>query len=303
LAETLGTLITLQRGTITFPLVRAARDEFMVWRDADPLRSGLLRLVAATKWMPDVLAIAPLGGLRTDLSEELSAVAAVADDDVRATVRLSAAAGWAPVVLDWLDSDHLAARIADTMADGWERFLRADWGRRRAVLERDIAYRADRLSTDGWHAVIATIARSTAWIDNDTIEFGRTRHCDRVIDDGIIFVPHSSAAGSWSCEQPPHFALTYRARGPASDADPQANADLARLLGGGRARLLLELRMPATSTELARILDVSLGTVSAHLAALRSAGVITGLRTGKQVRYRLEPRGQALLEAFDGRAD
>jgi DNA-binding transcriptional ArsR family regulator len=174
-----------------------------------------------------------------------------------------------------------------------------DWPRRRAILERDIAYRTELLAADGWRAVVETIARNTAWATDDAIAFGRPGYPDRIIDDGIIFVPHTQGVGTWTCEfPPPRFAMAYPARGRAASVDPAAGADLARLIGDGRARVLLELRVPATSTELARILGVSLGTVSAHLAALRSAGTIGGVRNGRTVRYRLDPRGCDLLAAF-----
>jgi DNA-binding transcriptional ArsR family regulator len=174
-----------------------------------------------------------------------------------------------------------------------------DWPRRRAILERDIAYRAELLAADGWRAVVTTIAKNTSWATDDAIAWGRPGHPDRIIDDGIIFVPHTQGSGTWSCElPPPEFALAYPARGRAAEVDPVATADLARLVGAGRARVLLELRVPATSTELARILAASLGTVSAHLAALRAAAVISGVRTGRTVRYRLDPRGWELLAAF-----
>jgi DNA-binding transcriptional ArsR family regulator len=327
LAETVGTLLDLQRQTgrretgqretgQRQPGLRATGQRetgqggndgrrgsvqaFARWRDRTPVRCGLLDLSARTKYLPDVLAVPPENGLRTRLSDELSLVAAFTDSEVRATIELAVEASWGrrPDTA-WTASDGLAKQIAEDLADGWERFVRPDWPRRRAILERDIAYRTELLAADGWRAVVATIARNTSWATDDTIAFGRPGFPDRIIDDGIIFVPHTRGSGTWSCElPPPRFALTYPARGRAAEVDPAATADLARLAGAGRARMLLELRVPATSTELARILDVSLGTVSAHLATLRAAAVIDGVRNGRTVRYRLTTRGYDLLTAF-----
>jgi DNA-binding transcriptional ArsR family regulator len=291
LAETVGTLLDLQR---------TGAAAFTRWRDARPLRHGLFDLSARTKYLPDVLAVPPGGGLRTKLSDELALVAGFRDADVRDSVRLAADASWGDRPdISWLAPDSLAERIAGDLADAWERFVRPDWPRRRAILERDIAYRTELLAADGWRAVVATIAKNTSWATDDAIAFGRPGHPDRIIDDGIVFVPHTEGSGTWTCElPPPRFALTYPARGRAAEVDPAAGADLARLVGDGRARVLLELRVPATSTELARILGVSLGTVSSHLAGLRSAGTIAGVRSGRTVRYRLDPRGWDLLAAF-----
>lgn len=53
--------------------------------------------------------------------------------------------------------------------------------------------------------------------------------------------------------------------------------------------------MPATSTRLAAALDISLGTVSAHLSILRDAGSIAGIRIGRGAQYRLTDKGEALI--------
>jgi DNA-binding transcriptional ArsR family regulator len=291
LAETVGTLLACQR---------AEHPAFVRWRNGSAFRHGLYDLSARTKYLPDPLAVPPDGGLRTRLSDELALVAGFSDGDVRDSVRLAAEASWGDRPdTSWVSVDGLAKRIAEDLADAWELFVRPDWPRRRAILERDIAYRTELLAAEGWRAVVATIARNTSWATDDVISFGRPGHPDRIIDDGIVFVPHTEGTGTWTCEfPPPRFAMTYPARGRAASVDPATGADLARLVGDGRARVLLELRVPATSTELARILGVSLGTVSAHLAGLRSAGTIDGVRNGRTVRYRLGPRGWDLLAAF-----
>ena len=62
-------------------------------------------------------------------------------------------------------------------------------------------------------------------------------------------------------------------------ADPTRRA-VVRLLSDG----------PGTATEIADRLPVSRQAVSKHLAALDEAGLVTGERTGREVRYRLTPR-------------
>ena len=65
-------------------------------------------------------------------------------------------------------------------------------------------------------------------------------------------------------------------------ADPTRRA-VVRLLSDG----------PGTATEIADRLPVSRQAVSKHLAALDEAGLVTGERTGREVRYRLTPRPMA----------
>ena len=84
--------------------------------------------------------------------------------------------------------------------------------------------------------------------------------------------------------------LTWSPDGPCACAEA-AGDPLSALLGPGRARVVRELTQPVTSTQLAQILDISLGTVSTHLAVLREAEVVTGGRAGRNVVSRLTERG------------
>ena len=59
--------------------------------------------------------------------------------------------------------------------------------------------------------------------------------------------------------------------------------------------MLRQLAQPATSTQLASVLGISLGTVSDHLAVLRDSGVVAGTRAGRNVIYTLTARGERLL--------
>jgi DNA-binding transcriptional ArsR family regulator len=69
------------------------------------------------------------------------------------------------------------------------------------------------------------------------------------------------------------------------------------VLGSTRARLLAELEEPATTTQLARRLGVTAPGVSQHLQRLRSAGLITGARAGREVRYARTPLAAKLVRA------
>ena len=75
-----------------------------------------------------------------------------------------------------------------------------------------------------------------------------------------------------------------------------APAPLARLLGRTRALILTELAEPASTRPLAGRHGLAPSTVSAYLAALEAAGLLTGRRYGHEVRYRRTPLGRALSE-------
>ncbi|GIF76782.1 ArsR/SmtB family transcription factor [Asanoa siamensis] len=304
LAETLGSLITLHRPDPE-PWLRdwhaRHRPSYQAWLAGDPFAAGLMALVSATKWLPDLVAVPPTGGTGTRLRDELAETARFTDAEVRATVADAVGASWQPQDTGWLDAGALGPRTAAVLRAGWRRFVAPDWPRRRALLERDIMHRAGLLAAYGWKEAVRTMTRRTEWVGDDAIRFSDQDYPDRWIsDEGLVFVPKTAGDGSWTCERPPRYALVYPARGPAAEVTDPAADPLATLLGPGRARVLRELRRAATSTQLAYALDISLGTVSTHLAVLRDAGAITGARAGRAVVYRLTDRGTDLLATLTG---
>jgi DNA-binding transcriptional ArsR family regulator len=70
--------------------------------------------------------------------------------------------------------------------------------------------------------------------------------------------------------------------------------DLTALLGRTRARLLIALAEPNSTTALARRLAVTPGAVSQHLSVLRSSGLVTRTRVAGSVLYRRTPKGDTL---------
>ncbi|GAA1855912.1 ArsR/SmtB family transcription factor [Asanoa iriomotensis] len=303
LAETLGALITLHRPAPE-PWLRdwheRHRPGYRAWLAGDPFATGLMHLVSATKFLPDLVAVPPTGGTGTRLRDELAAVAAFSDEETRATVADAVAKAWEPQDTAWLDTTGLGPKVATALAEGWRRFVEPDWPRRRALLERDIMHRAGLLAAYGWKETVRNMTRHSVWVGDDAIRFSDQDYPDRwITDEGLVFVPKTTGVGAWTCERPPLYALVYPARGPAAELTDPAGDALATLLGPGRARVLRELRRPATSTQLAYTLEVSLGTVSTHLAVLREAGVVAGARVGRAVVYRLTDRGGKLMAELD----
>ncbi|MGV0810190.1 ArsR/SmtB family transcription factor [Mycolicibacterium setense] len=307
LAETVGVLITLQRRCTDPALARwhaEHQEAYHRWLGTEPVAAAVLPLIASTKRFPDLIALPPEHGMHTSLSEELAEMAAHTDEEVRAGVHAAASASWKSHDLEWLSRHNLAEQIAEVFDQGWQRFVALDWSRRRAILERDIMYRAGLLAAYGWKHTVETMKRRPVWVGDNAIRFSDQHLPDRTIDEGLIFVPRTTTGGWWVCERPPRYALVYCAYGPHAESatDGAANIDaLATLLGAGRARIVRELQYPATSTQLAHVLQLSLGTVSNHLAILRTSGMITRARVGRNVTYRLTQRGHQLLDALGAR--
>ncbi|OBH75595.1 hypothetical protein A5681_10930 [Mycobacterium scrofulaceum] len=304
LAETVGVLITLQRRCTDPALARwhaQHQPAYRRWLGASPIAAQLVALTASTKRLPDMIALPPERGINTRISDELAVMATFSDDEIRAGVRAAAGASWKTHPLDWLDQENLGARAAAVFDQGWQQFVKRDWPRRRAVLERDIMYRAGLLAAYGWKHTVETMKQRSVWVGDDSIRFSNQHWPDRTIDEGLIFVPRTTTGGWWTCERPPRFALVYCAHGPHAEpaaTDARATDALSTLLGPGRSRVARQLQTPATSTQLAHTLGLSLGTVSSHLAVLREAGTIVGTRVGRSVTYRLTERGHRLLKVL-----
>ncbi|MGH3761347.1 helix-turn-helix domain-containing protein [Actinophytocola sp.] len=293
LAETLSEVTRLRQALdrrAASPHVQA----FGHWLDADPFVNGLLRLVTATKYLPDFAAIPPGDGLNGSLADELAAIRAIDDADAHAMLAEAQRSAWASDGIAWADVTGITRRVADAFADSWARFVGPDWARRRAIMERDIHHRAGLIAVSGWRHALDGMAPGVQWVGHDAIQFSTQTYPDRHIgSDGLIFVPHTGLSGRWTCESASRIAFVYPAKGALAGYS-QVDGGVGRLVGQGRARVIAELRMSATPSQLAAVLGISLGTVSAHLAALREARVVTTRRTGRAVYYELTSAGDDL---------
>ncbi|MER5346488.1 winged helix-turn-helix domain-containing protein [Streptomyces mirabilis] len=199
-----------------------------------------------------------------------------------------------------LDSADAVSRIAEAMDQAWHELLAADWPQLRAICERDVVHRVGVIGEHGWAATIESLHPGIAW-HTGGIEIGFFRGGTvRLAGDGLLLIP-SAIVGHIAAqvEDPWPRTLVYRARGTAAlwgeqETIPQPNA-LTALVGRARARLLLALDAPASTSHLARSLAMAPGAVGDHLAILRGAGLLVRARSGRSVLYRRTPLGEALV--------
>lgn len=236
----------------------------------------------------DVIRATPLPQARAEIAECLRR-RPVEDERIRAA----------------LDGDDVMERIADSLAVAWRELIAADWLRLRAICERDVVFRAGRLSSGGWSAALDGLHPRVRW-RNEGIEITQT--ADNLtfgLDGrGLLLVPSVFGWPGLSVHyvDPWPKAITYPARGIAGlwqkpeGTEPGALADL---LGRTRARLLTNLAEPAGTTQLARSLGLATGAVGDHLAVLRRAGLVDRSRSGRVVLYRRTPLGDALAHSAE----
>ncbi len=187
------------------------------------------------------------------------------------------------------------------MADYWRRAIEPSWPAIRTALEADIAYRAGRLAAGGPLAAFADLHEEASWRDG-ALRVDRAYESEVELGGrGLLLVPVAFAWPQlWAMIDPPwQPAVVYAPRGVATLWAPQERpADaLADLLGRRRAGILAGLAEPATTQELARRLAASPAGVSEHLAVLRRAGLVSGRREGREVRYARTAAGDELIAA------
>src|SRR5262249_13192595 len=147
--------------------------------------------------------------------------------------------------------------------------------------------RAHTLARDGVGGLLNDVHPSVRWSDG-TLSVAKT-HCaapDVASRGGLVLVPSVFAWPSGlTVADPQGTQLAYPARGVATlweqPADPPDS--LVGVLGRTRARLLVEMDAPTSTTDLARRTGITAGGASQHLSALRAAGLVRTRREGRSV--------------------
>lgn len=268
---------------------------FHRWRAADPLNSAFTDLIAHTKWFPDLVGLTPPATGDVRLIDELAQIAAWDQQAAVSTIEDSINAAWTPQQTAWLAAPDLPSRIAAALGSAWDQLIAPDWPRRQRILRREIAFRTALVGTTGWAGAVDGIARDVTWEDPDALLISRRTDRSLTVSSHLCFVPTTQIRGRWTCDGPVGVALVYGARGSRAAVSPRTGKALGKLLGIGRAAVLLALDLPGTPSQLHAELGYALGTVGGHLAVLEGAGLVHRARTGREVHYRRTELGENLV--------
>ncbi|MEW9528198.1 ArsR/SmtB family transcription factor [Microbispora sp. NPDC049125] len=288
--------------------VLAGKAEAGYWRSwADRMREpygelkepGLRALVALMRrggYNADWVAPPPTG-VNSRFEEEIAAVRTTPLAQAREEIsrNLHGLPPPPPDVMATLDDPRLVGMVADGLEVLWREVIAPHWPRFRAILQREILQRAGRLAAYGWAAALDDMRPHLRWNGGHIESQSASEEKHRLDGRGLLFIPSVFAAKAIPyLESNWPYALVYPARGVA--APLSAPRGLSTLIGRTRARVLMELRTPATTTQLAALLAQSVSTVGGHLTALRDAGLVTGTRAGRGVLYHRTELGDALAE-------
>ncbi|MBT3155503.1 helix-turn-helix transcriptional regulator [Streptomyces sp. CHD11] len=305
LAETFAALRLLHSARAAHPGERAWLETHLpAYRArlaADPVTALLVPSALGTVWIADFMTVAPRGGESFD--EEVGRVRAVPPAAARAQLRM-ALGGPLPALLE---RDDLADRAAGLLTGVWEDAVRPYWARRRRILEADVVARTARVGRDGWAAVLDALRPGTRWLGGDRLQVNAHELPPREISGAeLLFVPVTSQRVGWvSREGTRRYALVYPCAGAlAGDRGGESvPAGLGALLGGARARVLMLLGSPMSTSQLVAVTGQGLGSVGRHLRVLREAGMVERAgRTGRSVLYVRTAAGEVLTEAGHGKA-
>ncbi|MEU5793971.1 winged helix-turn-helix domain-containing protein [Streptomyces sp. NPDC047813] len=246
----------------------------------------------------------PPRGLGQTWADDLAAIRATPLAAARRELAAAAArpAGRDPRVRAVLDAADAVPRIAEAMDRAWRELLAADWPQLRAICERDVVHRVGVIGEHGWATAIESLHPGIVWHEGGIeVGFFPRGGTVRLVGDGLLLIPSVCVGPSVAAhlEDPWPRTLVYPARGTAALWDATETAPgpdvLTALVGRARARLLVALDAPASTSQLARGLAMAPGAVGDHLAILRAAGLLVRARSGRSVLYRRTPLGEALV--------
>ncbi|MFD4629355.1 DUF5937 family protein [Streptomyces sp. NPDC058284] len=265
--------------------------------------SALWLLMPQRGHFPDFLGPPPIGPAAR-FEEEIAGVraadpVAAADDLARALACTPGAAETPKGRALLADPVGAVRELADAMEAAWHTLVEPEWPRLRTLLEADVAYHSRRLAEVGLGGLLPELDRRLSWDEGTLTVEWRGEHARALSGQGLVLIP---SVFSWpdvvsGFEPPWQPALAYPVRGIAAlwaEPDDRTPEPLVRLLGRGRAAVLAALVTPDTTSGLAHRLGLAPSSVSAHLSALRGAGLLVSRRYGHRVFYECTPLGIAL---------
>ncbi|RFU40352.1 transcriptional regulator [Actinomadura logoneensis] len=253
-------------------------------------------------WLPDFLSPRP-PGIVTDLADDLARLRDTPPETVRHDILIAYRHVPVPPVLSG-DPAAVLDRICTAFQAYWDACIEPYWTRIHAVLEADLVHRARRLALGGAAELFGELDGRVSWNHPGTVRLVIPSGLapERAVDvagRGLTLVPCLFLRGALTMideHGPPLIVYPARGRGAIWERTvPDGPRALVGLVGARRARLLVMLAAPASTTDLARRLGVTPGAVSHHLAALHAGGLLNRTRDGRSVLYMRSPLGDQLV--------
>ncbi|MFI0357529.1 ArsR family transcriptional regulator [Actinomadura sp. 9N407] len=301
LAEATACLMALKKGVAADPGERAWLDAHLpAYRErlaGDPVTALVIEAAVRPRYLADFFTPTPLGQGEPSFQEELARIRDTPPGDARGHLE-TALNGPIPARLHRAD---LAVRAADLLDWVWTESVLPYWERRRRILEADTVARTRRLSRSGWAEALDDIRPGMRWLGEGRLQVNVHDYpARRVHGARLMFVPVTRRHGWVSWEEPDRYAVVYPCSGTLAGAvrKPVPEA-LGRLIGPGRASVLVLLETPLSTTQLVALTGQGLGSVGRHLKVLLDAGLVRRRRSGRSVLYFRTDAGDGVIGAVD----
>jgi hypothetical protein len=197
-------------------LVRVRERYRALAREAD---LGVINALNPPGWGADFLARVPAGVSTTigDLLDQVrSTPAEQAHQDVAEALRRQPADSRIERILT---SDRVAGYVADVLAAAWQALLEPEWRTLRAILERDVVYRAGQLTSRGWAAALGDLHPELSWEQGFIVLHRMQGYGDAALAGrGLLFIPSVFIWPKLALGLDPPWppSLIYPARGVAA---------------------------------------------------------------------------------------
>jgi DNA-binding transcriptional ArsR family regulator len=197
--------------------------------------------------------------------------------------------------------DRVAAATPSRVGAGVAPF----WADARALIEAERSRRARVLLDEGTEGLLRSFRPMMTWdppVLRVDVPYDRSLYLD---GRGLLLVPSYLSWDTPDVLRDPALppVLVYPIERDlvlsAGVRPPVHGSAVAALIGRTRTSLLESLADGRTTSELARRVGVSPGSVSQHTAVLREARLIRTSRAGKAVVHTITPLGRNLLNADD----
>ncbi|WP_161962243.1 ArsR/SmtB family transcription factor [Nocardioides speluncae] len=280
------------------PWLRRVRDQL-----GDVDLELLLAITPPGKWAPAFL-YPRATGATTTLEQQLNALAQVSPAKVRENLELVWSGRPLPrPVRELFDAGERGpAMICEAIWAYWDAAIAPYRVRICGVLEDDVSHRAG-VSLSGGLFDLLNDLHPEVTLDGHTLSIDKPQHADATYPGAVLTLVPS--VFTWprlliNHEDSGEFELTYAARGVGrvwEGVEPEERTEdrLGALLGHTRAAILAMLSVPMSTTQVARDLGQSPGSVSQHLAILRDSGMVVSWRSGRSVLYRQTPLAASLV--------
>jgi hypothetical protein len=264
----------------------------------------LFAVAPPEKWIPSCL-VPSADTTRVTIEDQLTDLTHVSPAELAADL----AQIWGdrprpPYLTDLLEAGARGPGIlAEKLWEYWTAAIAPHWPRICAVLEADVAFRSGALAERGLFALLDDLHPEVTVQGHDLL-VDKPHHADGTYGaTRLILTPSVFGYPNLILDhdEPGVFCLTYPAHGVGrvweglEPPDQKADNQLAALFGRTRAVILERAAVPVTTTQLARELGQSPGSVSEHLTVLKANGLLCSRRTGRSVLYWQTPLAQSMI--------